>query len=344
MKVLLVAGPDDARRRHRFLSDPLESAGVEFDVVTTVEAEQSDPDDVRPSVVVLFHGGARTCQRIRRLKNRFGVPVLLRIGGRNDLTGIDLMSGCLRQGRVAEAARSLANSLLDSRSLAAADGTICVSQGLASWVAARFGHPVVVAPPVRAEFDCGDAEFDSMVLRGSRSKCVLTTANLKYRAKARGVARLIPTFELVRDRCPEVQWKILGHGPWMGFLERRVRRSRHADAIELAGWSNDVRSAMCGATQFWYSSRLDAYPLVVSEAMWSGRPALVETGTPAAEMIPPGGAIEVGSQWVAASLQLLGDDERYRFVAEGQRALARSRESPVSVGQRLREWLSSNFL
>ncbi len=343
MRVLLVAGAEDARGRHRFVSTPLREAEVDVEVVTTRDVEEGDIGGLRPDVVVLFHGGARTRQRVRLLKKRIGVPVLLRIGGRNDLTGLDLMSGCLGRGRVLEAARHMANVALDSRSFTEADGTICVSEGLADWAGSRFPHPVVVVPPVRPELACADGEFDSRVTRGFRSECILTTANLKYRAKALGIARLIPTFELVRDRCPGIRWKVLGDGPWMGFLKRRVRQSRHGDAIELGGWSNDVQESLLEATQFWYSSRLDAYPLVVSEAMWSGRPVLVERGTPAAGMISEDQCLETGDDWADFSLDLLADADRYQLVARDQRELVRDRESAVTVGRRLREWISSNF-
>ena len=112
-------------------------------------------------------------------------------------------------------------------------------------------------------------------------------------------------------------------------IEDRVRwLGETPDIHELLGLSDYV--VMVNETAY---AKMD-YPLVVLESMSLGRPVLVGSGTPSAELAEEGGAmaVETKGEAVAAAIEDLASDEaRRREVGNRGRELVTSKFSPREV-------------
>ena len=86
-------------------------------------------------------------------------------------------------------------------------------------------------------------------------------------------------------------------------------------------------------------SRGEALPMILAEAMAAGRP-FIATATGGVSALAGGGLIVAVDDHVAlagALIELLGDRERARRLAEGGLELCRERMSPQAIGSRLAE-------
>ena len=337
--VLVLTGAADSRDRAALLTPVLNHASVVVQVHRMptggdVDCRSDLPHpDRTPDCIVLFHGGLNTAARIKALRARFNCPIVLRVGGRNDLAALDLARGAIGSLRMGKALRHVANAALDRRALRVADGCICVTEALSMWVHGCTDKPVITCPPVRQL--PGDAPPHEV---NPAPWAVLTISNLQYRAKVAGALRLLPLFEQLAAEVPKAAWRIVGSGAGVNRLHQRTRRSVAHDRITLAGWSDDVQGELLAAGQFWYASTLDAYPLSVSEAMWQGVPVLVEQRTPAAAMVPACAA-PAKADWVRHAVALTTSDAlRSNAVAQAS-AYVRDRESPERLGGLLCEWI-----
>ncbi len=340
LHVLVLTSVTDARDRAALLTPVLDHARAVVQVHRMPEGGDLNcrgdlPNPINtPNIIVLFHGGIRTAARIKTLQKRFNCPVVLRLGGRNDLAALDLARGAVGSLRMGKALRRVANAALDRRTLRAADGCICVTEALSMWVHGCTAKPVITCPPVRMPLV---SPAPDLTERASRT--ILTVSNLKYRAKLAGIRRLLPCFERVASVLPDVTWRIVGNGPLLMKLKRQMVRSPHWSKITMVGWSDDVEGALGTASQFWYASRLDAYPLVVSEAIWAGLPTLVEAGTPSGAMAPADCAFACDDGWADRSVDLLTDADLRRRVTAATLDHVRRVESPSRLSIAFVPWI-----
>lgn len=340
MRVLLISSQSDPRKRWRFVEAALQAANVDCLVMPIEKALDpsisSGQSPALPDICILFHGGARTAHRIRQLRRILGCQVVLRLGGRSDISAMDRARGALRKAKLVSAAAAFANLLGDSRTIRLADGCICVAEPLGAWTAQKSGKPVFVAPPIRPSL-----QQRSPSAQSTKSRSILTIANLRYRAKASGLLRLLPLFEQLAQSVGNVSWRIAGDASRHRDVLEQLRSSPAAENIHYLGWLEDVQSELSNANQFWYASALDAYPLSISEALWSGVPVLAFEGQSAAAMLPPKDPVIAPEAWLQRSLRLLEDSEYHKSTASTARHHVAEIECAKTVGFRLHSWLES---
>lgn len=108
-------------------------------------------------------------------------------------------------------------------------------------------------------------------------------------APEKGFDVLIAAFGLVHVEHPEWRLEIAGEGPLRSALESQIEAAGLGGAVKLRGHLSTARERMTDAAIFVLSSRNEAYPMVVCEAMAAGA-AVVATDCPTgpSEMITEG--------------------------------------------------------
>ena len=108
-------------------------------------------------------------------------------------------------------------------------------------------------------------------------------------APEKGFDVLIAAFALVHVQHPAWRLEIAGEGPLRSALAEQIEAAGLGESVALRGHLPIVRERMCHAAIFVLSSRNEAYPMVVCEAMAAGS-AVVATDCPTGprEMISEG--------------------------------------------------------
>lgn len=145
---------------------------------------------------------------------------------------------------------------------------------------------------------------------------------------AKGIDVLLAAFARVREVERDVRLTIVGGGPEQAALERQVRELGLGDHVAMTGGRSDALDAFPGFDVFVLSSRTEAFPNVLLEAMAHGVPCVATSvgGVPdlvtAGEtgwLAPPDDPPALASTLVAA----LGSPRR-REVGERGRDLVRT--------------------
>lgn len=165
---------------------------------------------------------------------------------------------------------------------------------------------------------------------------VLTVTNFDFRAK---VAPLVPyaaaLAPVLRERL--LTWRIIGGGLYLQSIARRIQDISCSDIVLIEGHSADVRPAMTKAISLLHFSEMDAYPLVVIEAMASGLPVIATAGVGMLDQIVDGesGLLVKSPAQAPEALRAILDSTslRQRLIDEGLRFAAT--HVPEVVGQRL---------
>jgi len=133
----------------------------------------------------------------------------------------------------------------------------------------------------------------------------------------------------VLARFRGVRFVFVGDGPMEDELRERVARLGIADNVEFLGHRDDVPAVLADADVFVLSSRSEAFPNAIVEAMMSGLPVvassvggipeLVEDGR-TGRLVPPGDAAHLA----AAVIDIL--DHPDRAMQMGQTARRRIEE------------------
>ena len=135
--------------------------------------------------------------------------------------------------------------------------------------------------------------------------------------------RLIESFAQVADQLPEWRLRILGTGPKRTELVRLVRKLGVYDRVELPGAVADMRGEWAKASIHALTSRAEAFPLTVQEAMAAGVPvASYDCASGPREIVQHevNGLLvspESIAGMAAALLRLATDDDLRRSLGEG---------------------------
>jgi glycosyltransferase involved in cell wall biosynthesis len=87
----------------------------------------------------------------------------------------------------------------------------------------------------------------------------------------KGVEDLISAIDLTRSELPELHLDIVGDGPLRAALTEQVLRADLGDAVTFHGFRQDVPQILAAADVMVLPSRMEQQPLVLIEAMASGK-------------------------------------------------------------------------
>jgi glycosyltransferase involved in cell wall biosynthesis len=190
-----------------------------------------------------------------------------------------------------------------------ADAVTWVSGDLAARMrraGARDGGRAVVAAPGFTPPEPGQVAAAREDLGGTDQPAVFAAGRL---AEQKGFAVLIDAAARWQGRDPCPRLSIAGEGPLAGALSSRARAA--GVAVRWLGRRNDVPALMAAADVVVVPSLWDGQPLVVQEALRSGRPVVASrtggipdlTGEDGALLVPAGDA----GALAGAVLSVLGD-------------------------------------
>lgn len=151
-------------------------------------------------------------------------------------------------------------------------------------------------------------------------------------SEQKGFALLIDAMAKAAPALPALHLTLVGDGPLRGALERQIAAHGLQDRITLAGWQDEagVRAALNAATALILPSFAEGLPVVVMEAMASGRPIIATAIAGVPELVTPdvGWLVPAGDpDALADAIQRLAatpPDERAAMgAAARERALSR---------------------
>ncbi|HEY3248935.1 MAG TPA: glycosyltransferase family 4 protein [bacterium] len=173
-------------------------------------------------------------------------------------------------------------------------------------------RPFVDAPDRRAEFGfAASAPVAGMIARFVPQKDPLAFVRM---AKA------------VTDRLPGARFLLVGDGPLRPAVAAAVRELGLDDAIRMTGWRSDIPALLATMDVFVLTSRWEGMPIVVLEAMASGKPVVAHVLPGLLEVLPPEQADLLidphdPGRYADAVIGLLADPARRREIGR----VARSR-------------------
>ncbi len=149
-------------------------------------------------------------------------------------------------------------------------------------------------------------------------------------SEQKGFALLVEAMALAAPALPGLHLTLVGDGPLRPPLERQIAAATLQSRITLAGWQTEagVRAALNAATALILPSFAEGLPVVVMEAMASGRPVIAtaiagipelvtsDTGwlVPAGDPKALAGAIAALAATPHDRLTLMGDAARRRAI------------------------------
>ena len=343
----LVAARIEARRRHRFVTEPLEARGHAVSLLElhparrflrqlrSVAARRHAP---RPEAAILVGLGPKMLA-VMWAARLGGLPVVARLGG-------DPVGAARERRAAAWAGRrygAWAAAALDGWTrawlLRHVSGCVVVNSALAAVL--RRGLPAAVPVAVAPQHCPGPAEPRGSYRLGS-PVALLTVSNLRYRAKADGVLWIVDRLaELAaEDDSPPMELRIAGGGVHLEALRRglAVRRLPTGLTVTPLGFVAEVDALWARADAFVYRSEIDGTPNVLLEAKRFGLPALVNACAEFEEIVSDGtnGLLYNGAEAFRSALRrLLGDEALRRALGEAALDDHRRRFSVDSAGRLL---------
>jgi glycosyltransferase involved in cell wall biosynthesis len=139
-------------------------------------------------------------------------------------------------------------------------------------------------------------------------------------------ALFLQAAKIVRDRIPAAKFLIVGEGPEREPLEQLTRKFNLGDAVHFLGNRSDIPDVLAAFDVFALTSRIEASPVSILEAMASGKPVVAPRVGSISESVDDGETgylTEPGNvQQVADRLaELAGDPQRARQMGRAGRAV-----------------------
>jgi glycosyltransferase involved in cell wall biosynthesis len=123
-------------------------------------------------------------------------------------------------------------------------------------------------PAARVEVIRNAVPWPPATVRAPRDEKVVMAAGRLSEEK--GYERLIEAWALLQDEFPDWTCRIYGKGHLKGALHAQIEAS--GAAVDLAGYTEDVRGALAGSAVFAMSSRVEGFPMSLIEALAEGTP------------------------------------------------------------------------
>ena len=197
---------------------------------------------------------------------------------------------------------------------------ITVSQAVADLVLANEN---CASRPNKVLFNCIDTDridsaspvsLDTLLSKETGRPILVFCGRL---APQKNVHLLIEAVALVRKSLPDVQFLILGDGPERGKLEQLVVELGLLDNVAFTGFRNDVvgiLKSLAGETAILgMPSDYEGFSNALSEALYSGVPAIISRHVPNQEMTGSAAIVcaRDAKEIAAIMLEVMASPERY---------------------------------
>lgn len=159
---------------------------------------------------------------------------------------------------------------------------------------------------------------------------LLTTTNLKYEDKYRGVVDVLSALEPIFADREDLQYYIAGGGEYLDRLREAVAAYKFRDRVTVLGFEEDVPGLLASADVFVYASYLDAYPTTVLEAQAAGLPVIANSSGGVPEVVGDAGIV-VESDGLERAIRdvVLDESKREELAAQSRRKMAAYNETVV---------------
>ncbi|OGW46957.1 MAG: hypothetical protein A2078_08295 [Nitrospirae bacterium GWC2_57_9] len=214
-----------------------------------------------------------------------------------------------------------------------ADEIIGVSRYVTAGVTRCFGRAARVVPNgVDTDLFRPDPERRALIRKQlnipGAAPVLLTVSALQGR---KGISKVLDALSILKGRIPGVRYIVIGDGNAKdrnAFFEK-VRSLGLESCVSFLGNQSDVAPYYNAADLFVFLPEFEAFGIVTIEAMASGLPVVVSTGSAFPEILADGGGIMVdpdSSVQVAETvLSLLNDRDRLTRTGEdGRKTVLRS--------------------
>jgi glycosyltransferase involved in cell wall biosynthesis len=174
------------------------------------------------------------------------------------------------------------------RQFCKADVYLAVSEKVAKLSAEVYQNPfrVIYNPAVNPEIERRSMEPVEHPWFQGDTPTVLSVGRLQ---DMKDFPTLVRAFKLVQEAMPEARLAILGEGELRGQLEQLITELGLSEKVWLPGFESNPYKYMRRATVFTMSSAFgEASPLVLSEAMFLGKPVVLTSFATAPEFVGSG--------------------------------------------------------
>ncbi|HKZ99924.1 MAG TPA: glycosyltransferase [Thermoplasmata archaeon] len=194
----------------------------------------------------------------------------------------------------------------------------------------RIHTPVSVTFPGATLAEAGAAKDGERLRHGfgidASALLLVSVSPLQYPHKVAGLMDLLRAFAEVRAVRSDVFLLLVGDGPYRRELEQLANVLGLDSAVRFLGATDTATPAFMAADVVCHLSYQDELPLVILEAMASGKPILCSPIGGIPEVLPDDAAVYVegGVREIAEGLnRILGDSELRRVLGEEGRARIR---------------------
>jgi glycosyltransferase involved in cell wall biosynthesis/CelD/BcsL family acetyltransferase involved in cellulose biosynthesis len=297
-----------------------------LDGVPVYEGLSASKLDVRPLL------------RLTRILRRHRTKVVFAVGGRDALFWGPLAGKVARVPVIVGALHSMRPGMLlwlNRLLLRRADAVVAVAEGLREYLVDKeripAGRVVVIhngiEPRSFSAPSNGDALRDALGLQPG-APLVGIVAGLR---KVKNHDTFLQAAALVVREFPEARFLVVGDGPERERLERLRHELGLDEAVIFLGHRTDVPEIMSALEVFTLTSRSEAFPIAVLEAMAAGKPVVSTNVGAVGEAVVDG---ETGYLVQPGSVEALA-----RAVCE----LLRNRERAKKMGSAGRSRVRSHF-
>lgn len=296
------------RRLPRFLAEHFDGNTGEYDLVQVDELLVNGPMGAAAATAL-------------------GLPLVAYFRGWADHTNDH---GAL--GRLTAARRHAQTALL----LRAVDRTLFISERTRRAFDRDFDlpEPAVVPRPIDVEgyVDGTDPFADGIDPFDADAPRLLTTTNLAYRGKYRGVTTILDGLRDVFPDHPDLRYLVAGGGRYEDTLRSHVESYEFRDRVRVLGFREDVPDLLAGADAFVYVSFLDSFATTIPEAQAAGLPVVAGDRGGVPEAVGDAGlVVEPTADAIGDAVSSLLDDETLRaeLSAASRERMARFNEECV---------------
>lgn len=190
--------------------------------------------------------------------------------------------------------------------------------------------------PIKVISNILDTAFFHYLSRESKENFTFVTVNGFYEVK--GYDILLPAFDLVCEKVKNISLRMVGENFEQKAFQEILSRCRNKDKIVFTGWlePDGVLDELKGADAFVMSSRVEAQPIAILEAISTGLPVVCTEVVPEAVVsFNEGYRVPVEDVVALANAMLDMIANRNRFDAKAISAHAASLAGPEVVTENL---------